>query len=123
MILAAFVASSLVVPVSLGSEPPMLAPGVAVSDEQKNETVRPLVSSATDCIARTVSADPRLPASTGAALNDLIVDSVRACVAPLRSMIDGYDHVFGDGAGETYFNGPYLDGLPAAVTKRIRTIR
>jgi hypothetical protein len=31
-------------------------------------------------------------------------------------MIDAYDRYFGDGAGEAFFMGPYLDVLPAAVT-------
>ena len=51
----------------------------------------------------------------GAEFNNLIVESVPSCVDALRSMIDAYDRLFGDGAGETFFMGPYLDGLPAAV--------
>jgi hypothetical protein len=30
-------------------------------------------------------------------------------------MIDAYDRFFGDGSGEAFFMGPYLDALPAAV--------
>jgi hypothetical protein len=33
-------------------------------------------------------------------------------------MIDAYDRFFGDGAGEAFFMGPYLDALPAAVSAR-----
>ena len=32
-------------------------------------------------------------------------------------MIDGYDRYFGEGAGEAFFMGPYLDVLPTVVTK------
>jgi hypothetical protein len=32
-------------------------------------------------------------------------------------MIAAYDRYFGEGVGEEFFTGPYLDVLPAAVTK------
>ena len=77
--------------------------------------------SATECIARTVSADPRFQAATsGTEFNNLIVESVPSCADDLRSMIDAYDRLYGDGAGETFFMGPYLDSLPAAVTVRVK---
>jgi len=34
----------------------------------------------------------------------------------MRSMIDAYDEYFGDGTGEAFFSGPYLDVLPTAVS-------
>jgi hypothetical protein len=125
MIYAALIAASLIVPASF--EPnASLGPdrGVTMSPEQKDATLRPLVSSATECIARTVSADPRFQAAPGgAALNNLIVESVPSCVTVLRSMIDTYDRLYGEGEGETFFTGPYLDGLPAAVTRRVKNAR
>jgi hypothetical protein len=118
--LAAFVAATLVVPSSFEPSMPKSDGSVMLSAEQKNAAVRPLVSSATECIARTVSADPRFATKrAGAPFNDLIVESVPSCVEVLRSMIDAFDRLYGDGAGETFFMGPYLDGLPAAVTKRV----
>jgi hypothetical protein len=30
-------------------------------------------------------------------------------------MIDAYDHYYGEGSGEAFFMGPYLDVLPKAV--------
>ena len=35
----------------------------------------------------------------------------------LLAMIDGYDRYFGEGAGEAFFMGPYLDVLPSAVSE------
>jgi hypothetical protein len=100
--------------------PPELGGSAMMSAEQKTAAVRPLVSSATECIARTVSADPRFAAKPGRAeFNNLIVESVPSCVEVLRSMIDAFDRLYGDGAGETFFIGTYLDSLPAAVTKRV----
>ena len=95
-----------------------------MSIDQKDATIRPLVSSATECIARTVSADPRFPVLKGRPeFNELIVESVPSCVEALRSMIDAYDRLYGDGAGETFFMGPYLDGLPDAVTTTVKSTR
>ena len=31
-------------------------------------------------------------------------------------MIDAYDSYYGEGSGEAFFMGPYLDVLPKAVT-------
>ena len=125
LIAKSLLAASLVVPVSVdrGVQWPPPQRGTAMSVDQKDAAVRPLVSSATECIARTVSADPRFPVLRGSEFNSLIVESVPSCVDDLRSMIDAYDRLFGDGAGETFFMGPYLDGLPAAVTIRVKDAR
>ncbi len=42
------------------------------------------------------------------------------CVVPVRAMIDAYDRYFGEGEGEAFFMGPYLDVLPSAVSKWVR---
>jgi len=131
MILAAFVAKSLLaasltVPVAVDRSVqwPLPERGTAMPFDQKDAAVGPLVSSATECIARTVSADPRFPVVKGAVeFNDLIVESVPSCADDLRSMINAYDRLYGEGAGETFFTGPYLDGLPAAVTRRVKETR
>jgi hypothetical protein len=94
---------------------------VQMSLQQKNAALRPLVRSTTDCIVRTVSADPRLPESLKFGdIRDLIVDSMSSCVGPVRAMIDTYDQLFGAGSGEAFFMGPYLDILPTAVNSRLK---
>jgi len=88
-----------------------------LSLQQKTAAVQALVRSATECIARTVAAHPRFRKQAPAIdLGDLIVASVPSCVTPVRAMIDAYDRYFGDGSGEAFFMGPYLDALPAAVS-------
>jgi hypothetical protein len=118
MILAALVATSLVVPISIDRSA-LAAPvdrSAISSSQQKRAAVAPLISTATECIARSVSADPRFPTiSNPVEVNDLIVESMPFCVEAVRSMIDAYDRLFGEGAGESFFMGPYLDALPAAV--------
>lgn len=114
MILAPLAGVALVVSIATG---PMIdSRGTALSVRQKNAAIQPLVRSATECIARAVVADARFH-TPGVTLSDLIVESMPSCVGPVRTMIDAYDRYFGDGTGEAFFMGPYLDVLPAAVNK------
>jgi hypothetical protein len=126
MILAALVATSLIVSAAVDHSA-LSAPadrGAMLSLQQKRAAIAPLVISATECIARTVSANPRFPQTVDAVeVNELIVESVPSCVGPVRTMIDAYDRLFGDGAGESFFMGPYLDALPAAVHKLVDGLR
>jgi hypothetical protein len=90
---------------------------VRLSLQQKTAAVQALMRSATECIARTVAANPRFRKQTPHnELGDIIVASVPRCVGQVRAMIDAYDRFFGDGTGEAFFMGPYLDALPAAVS-------
>jgi hypothetical protein len=118
MILAPLAAVVLVVSVATGpsADPSRLS---SMSAHQKTLALQPLVRSATECIARTVSADPRF-VERNADLGDLIVDSMPTCGAQVRAMIDAYDRYFGEGEGEAFFMGAYLDVLPVAVNKWVR---
>ena len=110
MLLAPLAAAALVVSVATGPNvDPRALPTLSV--QQKSAAMQPLMRSATECIARTVSADPRF-GQRDADLGDLIVDSMPNCTAQVRAMIDAYDRYFGDGEGEAFFMGPYLDVLP-----------
>ena len=84
-----------------------------LSDQQKEAGLVPLITTATECVSRTVAADPRLGKEN---FTDLIVESFSTCVAPVRALIDTHDRFFGNGTGERFFMGPYLDGLPTAVS-------
>jgi hypothetical protein len=118
MILAPLAAAALLVSVATAPNVnPALSP--TLSMQQKSAAMQPLMRSATECIARTVSADPRL-GEANADLSDLIVDSMPRCAAQVRMMIEAYDRYFGDGEGEVFFMGPYLDLLPGAVSKWVR---
>lgn len=123
MILGAFIGLSLMVTASVetGRTVPDFLPPNAMSMQQKNAVLRPLVRSATECIVRSVTADPRFVdvMKTGV-VGDLIVDSMTPCLTQVRSMIDAYDRLFGDGSGEAFFMGPYLAVLPNVVTKQVK---
>jgi hypothetical protein len=119
MILAPLFGAALVVAVATD---PRSNPTVEanLSAQQKAAATEPLVRSATECIVRAVIADPRY-AKPKAQIGDLIVDSVPACLARVRAMIDAYDRYYGEGTGEAFFMGPYLDVLPRAVTERAKS--
>jgi hypothetical protein len=127
MIIAALVAASLVAPVAAdpGAAWPPSGRGLQhMSAQQKLAVIRPLVDTANECIARQVTADPRFTTLAQAGeVNGLIVDSVPSCVDAMRALIDAHDRLFGEGAGETYFMGPYLDALPGEVKKFLNGTR
>lgn len=128
MIAAPLLAVSLLVSVATDPSVDALAGPVApkqhMSLQQRSAAMQPLVRSATECIARAVSRDQRFRAHDGGLdgnrLGDLIVDSMPACVDAVRAMIDAHDRYFGDGSGEAFFMGPYLDVLPNAVSKWVK---
>ena len=93
-----------------------------MSAQQKNAAVQVYVSRATECVARKVAADPRY-AKDRSDIGELIVASMPGCAELMRAMIDGYDRYFGEGAGEAFFSGPYLDVLPVAVTNWVKDSR
>jgi len=119
MILPHLAAASLVVAVATG---PLVEPSVErLSIQQRDTATRAFMRSATDCIVRTVAADNRFRKDDlSANLGDLIVDAVPKCLNPVRAMIDAHDRYFGEGSGEAFFMGPYLDALPNAVMKTIQ---
>lgn len=124
MIVVSLTGLSLLVSVATGpiQDPTTSAPSTR-SVQQKSTAMQPLVRQATECIARTVVADPRYAAQrTSDGLGDLIVASVPACMGRVRAMIDAYDSHFGQGTGEAFFAGPYLDILPTAISQWVDEI-
>jgi hypothetical protein len=115
MILAPLFGTALIVAVATGPALNLAGDGANLSTQKKVMATERLVRSATDCIVHAVIADPRYGESSGAALGELIVSSMPSCVTPVRAMIAGYDQYYGEGAGEAFFTGPYLDILPKAV--------
>jgi hypothetical protein len=114
MILAPLFGTALVLAVATG--PALDSTGAAhLSTQEKIAATEPLVRSATECIVHAVIADPRYGQNAGGALGDLIVASMPSCRTPVRAMIDAYDRYYGEGTGEAFFMGPYLDVLPRAV--------
>ena len=120
MILAPLFGTALVVAVATE---PLDANNSAVnlSAQQKNAATAPLERSATACIVHAVVTDPRYgtkpAAELGSQIGDLIVASMPSCITPVRAMIDAYDRYYGEGTGEAFFMGPYLDVLPNAVVE------
>jgi len=123
MILETLFGLSLVMPVSLDTEVPPADPAawMQMSVRQKDAALLPLVQRATECIVHQVSADPRYKAELRPdQINDLIVDSIASCERAVRTMIGAHDRMYGNGSGEAFLLGPYLDVLPAAVVRQVR---
>jgi hypothetical protein len=116
MILAPLFGTAMIIAVATGPlDDPM---GVThFSPREKSAATQTLMRSATDCIVHAVFADPRYSASDTSKLGDLIVASMPSCVTPVRAMIDGYDQYYGEGSGEAFFMGPYLDTLPKLIVE------
>src|SRR5262245_37655449 len=105
MILAPIVGLTLVVSASVdtGTAVPPERPAGAMSQQQKNNVMQPLVRSATECVMRTVLADPRIEESLKAAdIRELIVDSMPTCADAMRAMIEVHDRLYGEGSGELF---------------------
>jgi hypothetical protein len=115
MILPALTGASLLILTAATPDADLDSMRAHLTRQERTAAVQPFITRATECVARSVASDPR--SSDASKLGDLIVGSMPACAQLLRSMIDTYDQYFGDGTGETFFSGPYLDVLPTAVSK------
>jgi hypothetical protein len=127
MIVAMLLAGSLLVPAA--ADPGTTWPPVGdhagaalrhMSVQQKKAVISPLEVTANRCIAGHVATDSRFRTASAADVNDLIVESVPSCLTAVRALIDAHDRLFGEGAGETYFMGPFLDALPTAVRDLVK---
>ena len=127
MILESLFGLSLVMNVSLDTQTPTAtdpASWLRMSVHRKDAALLPLVRRATDCVVREVTSDPRYRDDMRPGdINDLIVDSIGACARPVRAMIDAYDRMYGNGSGEAFLLGPYLDVLPSAVVRQVKVRR
>lgn len=116
MIVSALAGISLVLLTASNPTMDLDRSALRLSPQQKTAAVQPLVRRATECVARKVVADPRAAArDRPGVLGDLIVASMPSCAELMRAMIEEFDRYFGEGTGESYFSGPYLDALPDAV--------
>lgn len=124
MIAGALFGLSLVATVAVEPAQPLWesgSPRTQMSLAQKNAVLQPLMRRATDCIVQAVSADPKFHAAVQPGdLNELIVASMEACLGPMRAMIETHNRLFGEGSGEAFFMGPYLEILPKAVTRQVK---
>src|SRR3954471_8136372 len=118
MILAKIAAATLVIGIAAAPNDPTATRQLSI--QQKNAATQAYVRSATDCVARAVVTNPRFRTSDPALnLGDLIEQSMPKCLGPMHAMIEVFDLYFGEGMGERFFEGPYLDALPKSVVTLI----
>src|SRR5262245_26558148 len=108
MIVGAIVGLSLAMNVSINRDAIDRAPGAFLepqyTEAQKTAAVRPLMKSATQCIAQRVATDPRYSKlSKLGDVSELIVDSIKPCLPAVRALIETHDDLYGEGSGETFF--------------------
>jgi hypothetical protein len=115
MILPALTAIPLLILTAATPDSDLAPPPAHLSNQQRTAAVQPFINRATECVARSVAASPR--SSDESQLGNLIVDSMPPCADLMRAMIATYDDYFGEGSGEAFFSGPYLDVLPTAISK------
>ena len=121
MILHSLVGASLVVAVAVESGSSVTSRMPAdVTVQQKHAIMEPLIKSATECVLLAVKADPRMQSGDGADLRDIIISAMPSCADRMRAMIDAHDRLYGEGSGEIFFMGPYLDTLPTTVVKAVK---
>lgn len=123
MILGSLIGLSLFVNVSVETaiQSPLGNPAGGMSASQKSAVMQPLVRTATECILRAVTADTRIRVSLESGdVRDLIVASMPSCADSMRAMIEAHDRLYGEGSGEVFFMGPYLDMLPVTVIKAVK---
>jgi len=114
MLLNAVLSASIVVLASTGplSDNP---DSVRLSKAEKAAIVQRIVNHAADCVVREIRA-----AKSTADLSDQIVAVMPVCAGTMRTMIESFDANYGEGSGETFFSGSFLDWLPNAVAKRLQ---
>src|SRR5215510_5397979 len=84
---------------------------VKLSKAEKAAAVQRVINHATDCVVREIRA-----AKSTANLGDQIVAVMPVCAETMRTMIESFDSAYGEGSGETFFSGSFLDLLPQVVS-------
>lgn len=85
-----------------------------MSKAEKAAVVQRVVNRATDCVVREIRA-----AGSSQDIGEHIVAVMPSCADTMRSMIETFDESYGEGAGETFFSGSFLDILPQVVSKQL----
>ncbi|MGE0062430.1 MAG: hypothetical protein AB7T86_10165 [Xanthobacteraceae bacterium] len=123
MILESIVGLSIIVSASLETRPSIDTepPPPALSVRQRDAALLPLVQRATECILHGIAAGPReLDRARAEEIDGLIVEAMFGCRRQLRAVVNAHDRMYGDGSGEAFVRGPFMDVLPAAVVQQAR---
>ena len=123
MILESIVGLSIIVSASLETRPSIDTepPPPALSVRQRDAALLPLVQRATECILHGIAAGPReLDHARAEEIDGLIVEAMFGCRRQLRAVVNAHDRMYGDGSGEAFVRGPFMDVLPAAVVQQAR---
>jgi hypothetical protein len=87
---------------------------VRLSSTEKAAAVQRVINNATDCVIREIRA-----ARSADNLGDQIAAVMPFCAETMRAMIESFDANYGEGSGETFFSGSFLDLLPQVVSRKL----
>ncbi|WP_174800088.1 hypothetical protein [Methylobacterium currus] len=92
----------------------------AVDEASRRKSVLPSIRAARECIAREALNERAVrTASDGKQFRAALTQPMRRCADELDAMVAMHDSVYSPGAGEAFFQGPFLKTLPQAVRQRI----
>lgn len=92
-----------------------------VTFAQKLKEFRRAEEQLNTCIANVVrSAMPDNSHLENDKFTALITDSFEVCKKQGREMVEACDRAYGSGAGQKFFDGPYLDALPRAIARTLK---
>jgi hypothetical protein len=114
MLLNTFLSVSLLTLAATGPSPNQ--PDVTqLSKAEKAAAVQRVVNHATECVVNEV----RTGTYPSDDLGERIVAAMPTCAETMRTMIESFDANYGEGSGETFFSGSFLDILPQIISKRL----
>jgi hypothetical protein len=108
------IVSALLITLAAAAPLPDQQGSVRQSKAEKAAVVQRVINHATDCVVREIRAAP-----SAADLGEQIVAVMPSCADTMRSLIEAFDANYGEGTGETFFSGSFLDILPQVVSKRL----
>lgn len=95
----------------------------AYSEAQKRRLHLPYIRAATDCYANTIAANTTaLDIAREGRWHDAIRATGDACNSLAGQMVRTHDQIYGSGTGLPFYQGPYLEDLPRAISARLKDV-
>src|SRR5262245_20717651 len=115
MLLNARVGATMMVTLAATGPAPDRAESAKLSNAEKAAVVQRVINHATDCVVHQIRASTQSTQDLG----EQIVAAMPTCAETMRAMIESFDTTYGEGTGETFFSGSFLDLLPQVISRRL----
>lgn len=87
-----------------------------VVSREKMQRIMNLTSKTTECVVKEAL---KFSKRRNIDLADVLIDKRSPCAAIVRELVTAVDEVYGEGEGDKYLMGYYLDELPQIIENRI----